>query len=92
MNRPDTVLPSGTPVRTHKTLHATEGFPVAPKHVEARRADAPGTIEGLVGGHGGDVYWVRHPGAGVLAPYGFYEFELGDRPDDPGNSAVPIAA
>lgn len=46
--------------------------------------NARGVIRGIVGGHGGDVYWVQHgtDGAGepVVATYGWWEFELDNGP------------
>lgn len=65
---------NGTRVHTHKKLGKTTGLLVAAKHIEARKPDARGVINGVVGGHGGDVYWVRH-GQDVAA-YSFSEFEL----------------
>ncbi len=74
MKQPIYILDNGTRVRTHKKLGKTTGFLVVMKHIEARKPDAPGVIDGIVGGHGGDVYWVRH-GQDVAA-YSFSEFEL----------------
>ena len=92
MKRPDTVLPTGTRVRTHDTLDSTDGLFVEPEHIEARRAGTSGTIDGVVGVHGGDTYLVRHDGARVRAAYCYTEFELEDGPDAQAKSALPIAA
>lgn len=77
MQQPTYILNNGTRVRTHATLGTTEGMNVAAVHRAQRRPNAEGTIAGVVGGCGGDVYWVRHGGCGdVVAPYCFDEFEL----------------
>lgn len=50
---------------------------IDPRNLSRRRANAPGVIKGVVGGHGGDVYWVEHEtGAEYPAAYCFTEFEL----------------
>lgn len=49
---------------------------IHPRHLSARRPNLPGTIQGWVPGHGGDVYWVLHEGVEDAAAYGFPEFEL----------------
>lgn len=74
MKQPYSFLDNGTRIHTHKKLKPITGLLVAPKHIEARKPNAPGVIDGVVGGHGGDVYWVRH-GQDVAA-YSFSEFEL----------------
>ena len=93
MNRTETVLPDGTRVRTHTTLRTPHGLLVAARHLAVRRADTPGTTEGVVGGHERNAYWIRHPGVGILAPYRVQEFEVDVTPDDDGEGAsAPIAA
>lgn len=76
MKEPATTLPNGTRIRTHTTLDSTRGMMVAPCHLNARHASTNGRIAGIVGGHGGDVYWVDHPEEIVPAVYCFTEFEL----------------
>jgi hypothetical protein len=59
---------------------------VSDKNLNARKPNATGWIVGIVGGHGGDVYWVAHtskkPETGDTIPgnltgaYCFTEFEL----------------
>jgi hypothetical protein len=88
MRRPDTVLPSGTRVRTHDTLGSTDGFLVEPEHLAARSAGTSGTVCGVVREHGGDVYLVKHEGVTASAAYCYIEFEL----DDEGTSATRVAA
>lgn len=92
MKQPNEVLATGTRIRTHDTLGSTEGFRVASRHIQARRAATSGTISGFVGGGGGDAYWIWHPGLAVLAVYGVSEFDLEGHPGDEGSVAVPTAA
>ena len=92
MNRPDTVLPNGTRVRTHDTLDSTDGLFVEPEQIEARRAGTHGIIDGIVARHGGDVYRIRHLGAKVSAVYCYTEFELENGPGDHAKNAPPMAA
>lgn len=76
MKEPTTILPQGTRIRTSDPLHSTGGFLIREKHVEQRKAATVGAICGIVGGHGGDVYWVAHIGGTCMAAYGWMEFEL----------------
>lgn len=76
MKQPETILPHGTKVRTHDVLGPTAGMMVGPVNMSMRRPAAMGTVHGIVGGHGGDVYWIRHEGDAPAAPYCFDEFEL----------------
>lgn len=76
MQQPPTILDTGTRIRTHARLGSTAGMNVASVHLDQRCADTPGTITGVVGGCGGDVYWVMHEGCGPSAPYCFDEFEV----------------
>jgi len=48
---------------------------IAQRHLDARRESTPGFVCGIVGGHGGDVYWVRHESGVLDAPYCWDEFE-----------------
>lgn len=75
MQQPRHVLESGIAIHTHKKLDSTEGLIAMPSLIANRREDADGTIDGIVPGHGGDVYWVKHADA-KRAPYCFTEFEL----------------
>ena len=76
MNEPTHILPNFTRIVTSNPLGSTGGFIVAQKHMEMRKPGAVGVICGIVGGHGGDVYWVSHLGDSLPAPYGWMEFEL----------------
>jgi len=76
MRQPETILPNGTRVRTHAELESTRGMMVHPAHLSARRPGAEGAIAGVVGGHGGDVYYVEHAPGEPWAAYCFTEFEL----------------
>lgn len=76
MQQPAYILDNGTRVRTHATLGDARGMNVAQVHIDQRVANAEGEIVGIVGGCGGDVYWVMHEGCGPSAPYCFDEFEL----------------
>lgn len=78
MKQPESVLPPGTKIRTHAVLGDTRGMLIGPGNVSMRKADTPGEIRGVVGGYGGDVYWVQHPGDVLFAPYCFDEFERDD--------------
>jgi hypothetical protein len=75
VKEPEYILRNGTRVVTHDRLGGTGGIFVAQKFLEARRPSALGLIWGVVGGHGGDVYWVKHDD-GTGAAYMFDEFEL----------------
>lgn len=61
-------------VRTNPKLFSTAGFIVAQRCLDARRANAEGTIGGYVPGHGGDVWFVAHDDGSVGA-YSTDEFE-----------------
>jgi hypothetical protein len=81
MNQPTYILKYGTLVQTHERLGRTDGLIVPQAAIAARRQDAAGVIVGVVMGHGGDVYWVRHLDE-TVAPYCFDEFELDAGMDD----------
>ena len=49
---------------------------IAQRYLDARKPNQTGTIAGVVGGHGGDVYWVKPDDGGEVAAYCFSEFEL----------------
>lgn len=74
MNQPATILPSGTRIRVHATIDPLAGMLAIHGR---RKPGAVGEIHGVVGGYGGDVYWVRHSRDSVdILPYCFDEFEL----------------
>lgn len=52
----------GLKIRTKSKLQETDGMMIAPKHLAQRRPDMPGVILDHVPGHGGDVWYVKHPG------------------------------
>lgn len=52
---PTTILPNGTKVRTNETLESTAGMVVFAGSLSAMRPNAPGVIQGVVPGHGGDA-------------------------------------
>jgi hypothetical protein len=76
MKQPEYTLKNGTRIVTHDALEGTAGIFVNPVHLGARRHGSTGTIAGVVAGHGGDVYWVKHDGYDDLGVYSFTEFEL----------------
>ena len=76
MMEPTVILPHGTRIKTTEPLGSTRGYFVSQPHLEARRSGAIGAICGIVGGHGGDVYWVAHHGATCMAVYGWWDFNL----------------
>lgn len=78
MDSPQHILEVGTIVRTHKQLGSTGGMIVREDALKRRRPDVIGVIGPIVGGHGGDVYWVFHGPEEQPAPYSFAEFELDD--------------
>lgn len=71
MKQPDKILPSGTLVRTHATL---QDFGLPHPSAMFRRSNQIGVIRGIVGGLGGDVYWVEH--GREVGVYHYEEFEL----------------
>lgn len=74
MKQPSLILAEGTEVQTHTDLVFPD-FMVHPTNIANRTPGAKGKIAGVVGGHGGDVYWVDH-GDDKSAAYGWWEFEL----------------
>lgn len=76
VQQPDYILKDGTKVITHEKLDDTRGLTIKAKHLEVRKPHQKGVICGVVGGHGGDVYWVQHEGSEEVGAYGFKEFEL----------------
>jgi hypothetical protein len=57
---------------TTANFESTNGFGVEREYLTNRRAGATGTIQGIVRGLGGDVWWVRHD-EGDIAAYYFTE-------------------
>jgi hypothetical protein len=76
MKQPEYILNNGTQVRTHDKLGKTTGMLTGPGNMSMRKPSSDGVIRGVVAGHGGDVYWVQHPGDTLYAPYCFDEIEL----------------
>jgi hypothetical protein len=76
MEQPKYLLKSFVRVRTHAELDRTTGMLITERHLSQRKPNAVGAISGIVGGHGGDVYYVSHIGDPAMAVYGFWEFEL----------------
>lgn len=76
MNQPAYILEPGTRIRTHATLESAADIVAPTAQLWARRGDTDGIITGVVPGHGGDVYWVRHETMGTVAPYCYREFDL----------------
>ncbi len=71
MQQPATILAEGTKIRTHNAI------PFRVPWSGVRRCNTTGTIEGVLGGMGGDVYQVRHED-GMVGGYCWDEFELAD--------------
>lgn len=82
VNSPTYILENGTKIKTNPTLGSTRGMMIYGGNLARRKPAADGVITGVVPGHGGDVYWVRHDdGSGaeaILAAYSFTEFELAE--------------
>ena len=82
MEEPKYILEPGTTVKIHDHTfgRTSAGLIVKQEYIDARTPSAKGIIRGIVGGHGGDVYWVQHgedgEGKPVIAAYGWWEFEL----------------
>ena len=76
MREPKFILTNGTKILTHSKLDPTTGFSISSKHIDLRKPKTSGEIYGVVAGHGGDVYWVRHEGDVYPAAYCYSEFEL----------------
>lgn len=77
MEEPKYILANGTRIITNDTLGPTTGMLITQKYLDARRPSTPGIVCGIVGGHGGDVYWVKHEvdGQSFGAAYCWSEFE-----------------
>lgn len=79
MEQPQYILETGTEVVTASRLKK-EDFLIVPRILKNRSPATKGKIKGVVGGHGGDVYFVTH-GEDKVAAYGWWEFDLVDRPE-----------
>ncbi len=77
MEQPKYLLKHGTRIKTHERLGSTAGMLIKQTYLDQREPNSTGYIAGIVGGHGGDVYWVQHDN-GKQAAYCFDEFELDD--------------
>lgn len=73
MDQPQYILKNGTKVVTHDTLEPMEGL--LSLHNASRKTSTEGEIQGVVGGYGGDLYWVSHHKSESTI-YCFTEFEL----------------
>jgi hypothetical protein len=71
-------MENGTKVRTNKELEIPQGMIAMASMIANRRPDAVGEITGIVPGHGGEVYWIRHGSDGTTAPYAVNEFETAE--------------
>ncbi len=77
MEEPSHILSNGTRIKTHSEIDEAKGFLIGRQYLALRKLNQPGIIAGIVGGHGGDVYWVRHDvEEDEVSAYGFWEFEL----------------
>jgi hypothetical protein len=75
MESPSVILRNHTKVIIHDTIDKDPGFLVKDRHLECRKPSISGIIWGVIPGHGGDVYWVKH-GDETIGAYCFTEFEL----------------
>lgn len=75
MECPSVILRNHTKVIIHDTIDKDPGFLVKKHHLECRKPSVSGIICGVVPGHGGDVYWVKHEDE-TIGAYGYPEFEL----------------
>jgi hypothetical protein len=76
MDQPKYILKHKTRIKTNPVIDSTRGMLIAPKHLDVRRTNTVGVVCGIVGGHGGDVYFVAQLGDSCMAAYGWWEFEL----------------
>lgn len=81
MDQPAEILKNGTRIQVHNNLGDTKGMLIKEEILTRRTPGITGRICGIVGGHGGDVYWVRHDGEeDTGSAYGWWEFELRPEP------------
>ncbi len=76
MDAPTQVPEMGTRLRV-TALQGTGGMLVVPHQIENRRAGEVVYMHGIVGGHGGDVWWCKHEN-GDIAPYSWGELDFVD--------------
>lgn len=77
MNQPQHILKNGTRIKTRAQLDSMVGMIVPAQYLTTRRVSAEGIIRGVVGGHGGDLYYVEHDTHDLhYAVYCFTEFEV----------------
>jgi hypothetical protein len=56
-------------------LESTAGMFINPCHLDCRRAGITGTVGSMVGGHGGDVWFVQHDDSEEVGAYCYTELE-----------------
>lgn len=81
MKEPEYILSNGTKVKIRDDMNPndTSGMLIKQEILNRRTPGVKGQICGIVGGHGGDVYWVRHDGEeDTGSAYGWWEFEIDD--------------
>jgi hypothetical protein len=77
VNQPQCILKNGARVKTRTSLDSSIGMIVPPQCLSMRRVSAEGIIRGVVGGHGGDLYYVEHEAHDLhYVVYCFTEFEV----------------
>jgi hypothetical protein len=77
MDQPEYILTNGTCIKVDDPLGAPNGLLIKQEILDRRTPGVTGQVCGIVGGHGGDVYWVRHDGVeDTGSAYGWWEFEL----------------
>lgn len=77
MKQPSRILGNGFRVVTVDVFekNATMGMIGGPDYIAARKNGEPGEIAGVVGGAGGDLYFVKHDVDGSVGVYAFMEFD-----------------
>lgn len=77
MEQPRQILENGFRVKTVDVFekNATMGMVGDPGYIAARKNGESGKIAGVVGGAGGDLYFVKHDVDGTVAVYCFNEFD-----------------
>lgn len=64
----------GDKVKINSKLGSTNGMLVHSSHLAARRPNQEGIVCGIIQGHGGDCWFVKH-GDGSVGAYCFTEFK-----------------
>jgi len=76
VNQPSSILENGTWILTQSRLSDVEvGTFLRAEYLLTRTPNVRGQICGVVGGTGGDIYWVQHED-GLKSAYGWWEFDL----------------